>query len=71
MTALTLTAACPQTSAVRPTASRFPKGSLQRRAMLSPAYAKSANAAITPKTPITTRRPIGLRSALVMSRKIR
>jgi hypothetical protein len=36
MTASMLIAACPQTSTVRPAASRFPNGSLQRMAMLKP-----------------------------------
>ena len=42
ITAQMLTAAWPQTSTVRPAASRLPNGSRQRTAMSSPAYAKSA-----------------------------
>ena len=37
ITALTLTAACPQISAVMPAARSFPKGSRQARATLKPA----------------------------------
>ena len=40
-TAARLIAACPQTSAVIPAASRFPKGSLQLIASRRPAYAKA------------------------------
>src|SRR6266487_141617 len=44
-TAARLITAWAQTSAVRPAASRFPKGSLQRSATRRPAYAKVAYAA--------------------------
>jgi hypothetical protein len=40
-TAARLIAACPQTSAVMPAASRFPNGSLHPSATRSPAYAKT------------------------------
>ena len=46
------TVACPQTSIVSPTASRFPNGSRQFRAILSPAYAYTMYARITQVTPI-------------------
>src|ERR687888_360589 len=46
ITALTFRAACPQTRAVSAAARRFPNGSLQRSAMLKPAYAKRANATV-------------------------
>ena len=42
ITAAMLIAAWPETSTVRPAASRFPKGSRQRSAMLNPAYANVA-----------------------------
>ena len=42
ITAPMLTAACPQTSTVRPDASSFPNGSRQPPAILRPAHAKSA-----------------------------
>ena len=51
MAAAMLIAACPQTSAVIPAASRFPKGSRQAIASLIPAYAKAQNAIITSVTP--------------------
>ena len=53
ITALTLTAACPQTSDVTPAARSFPKGSRQRSATVKPANAKAANAPITAVVPIS------------------
>ena len=51
MTALTLTAAWPQTSAVIPAASSLPKGSRQASATLKPAYPKTTKAPRTPSAP--------------------
>ena len=42
ITAAMFTAAWPQTSIVRPTASRFPKGSRHPSAIRNPAYANTA-----------------------------
>jgi hypothetical protein len=52
-TAARLTAACPQTRDVIPAATSFPKGSRQRSAIVNPANAKAAKAAITAVVPIS------------------
>ena len=50
-TAAMLIAACPQTSAVTPAASRLANGSLQAMAIRTPAYAKEQNATKTSSIP--------------------
>ena len=50
-TAARLMVACPQTSAVRPAARSFPKGSRQRIAMRKPAKANAAKPQITSAEP--------------------
>jgi len=70
-TAAMLIAACPQTRAVMPAASRFANGSLQAIAIRVPAYANAQNATSTsviPTNPNCPPMPAAIMSVLASGR---